>query len=541
MRITVGQLLIAVVVLALNCGVLRHFHESVDSLHPRRLYYLGHAPRFESMELFLPRFLPLINLALTGILILAARRLGAARRSSEGESESTATWRGIVFFSLHFLALGAIIGLFLSGVTESRVHSPEERIDPDSLWSRLEVFYSGKGGEAWRLFEILIVGFVFSGPFLLLSWIGGGLSRRCASTLPRRRFRVLTALVSLGFAMVALAIGLTPRSFDEEKSVPLDFLVVDKDTGRPIASAFVRMVDPIPRGFGSEPIPLCDFTSAEGDASLTDSFVAVGQSNAFRTMGLFSPWGRWLEVSADRYQTLRVPLVDVVDPVADLENPPPARVELVKGRTARNSCDDLAGTYRSAFTGFGGSTFEIQPDGRFLWYSSGCMGIYGGEFGYVKRDKGEIELVIIPHPGHEPSWDRTTRWCVVEWDGHRYLSTTSQDELQMFCRTVLTPSHGLSCGYHHPGYLLMTDCEKRPTGFPRLSAKVWLGFLLDEIRLHNEDGLLRGVLVSLIPSFPFQSFSESLKGRQSQDLQDSGAYFARQMPGLPAVDDGENR
>jgi hypothetical protein len=543
MRITVGQMLIVVVVLALNCGVLRHFHERIDSLHPRRLYFLGHAPPFESMELLLPRFLPLINLALIGILSLAVRRLGAARRGSVLESESTSAWKGVVFFSLHFLVLGAVVGLFLSGVTELRVNGPEERIDPDSLWVRLQVFYSGEGGEAWRLFEILIVGLVFSGPFLLLSWIGGVLARRSASTLPAWRFRMLAGLVSLGFGMVALALGLTPRSFHEEKSVRLEFVVMDKDSGRPINSAFVRLVEPIPRGFGSEAIPRCDFTTNEGRASLTDSFVAAGQNNAFRTMGLFSPWGRWLEVSADQYQTLRIPLIDVVEPVTDLENPRPGKVELVKGRTTTNSCEDLAGTYHTAFTGFGGETFEIQPDGRFFWYSSGCLGIYGGEFGHVKRGCGEIEYVAIPHPGHEPSWERTTRWCVVKWDGHRYLSTTAPDELQMFCRSMLTPSQGLalSCGYHHPGYLLVTGCEKPPRGVPRLPAKIWLGFLLDEISLQNEDGLIRRVLVSLILSSPFQSLSESLKGRQSQDLQDSRAYFARQLPGLPAVDDGENR
>ena len=61
--------------------------------------------------------------------------------------------------------------------------------------------------------EPVVVGLMLSGPTSLLSCIGAVLANRCAATLPARRFRVMTAMVSCGFACVALAMWVTPRPF----------------------------------------------------------------------------------------------------------------------------------------------------------------------------------------------------------------------------------------------------------------------------------------------------------------------------------------
>ena len=85
---------------------------------------------------------------------------------------------------------------------------------------------------------------MLSGPALILACIGGVFAQRAAATLTGQRFRILTAMVSFGFACVALAIWVTPRPFAEDQDVDLDFRIVDNNSGEPIAAAYVRLTDP---------------------------------------------------------------------------------------------------------------------------------------------------------------------------------------------------------------------------------------------------------------------------------------------------------
>jgi len=319
------------------------------------------------------------------------------------------------------------------------------------------------------------------------------LARWCAATLPRDRFRALTCLVSLDFTGVGLAIAVTPRPFEVEQDVDLDFQIVDQASGQPIGAAFLRMTDP----FNSKMIPPNAFTGADGRAELTGRFRASGQRNAFQTMGVFSPWGRWLEVSAPDYQTVRIPLPEVMGPHIDLERRRLRTVSLTAGRTPEGSLDDIAGIYDYGSNALGAWRLEILGDGRFAWFAAGCSGPYLQEYGYLKRNDGEIQLVPIPHPGKESGM--TSKFKVIEWGSRMYLSTTDDHDLQSFCREALIPNHLTNSTETYRGCLRVSDREKPRIGLPRLPAKVWVKFLLDEMSLRNEEGSLRLALKSLTP------------------------------------------
>ena len=149
-------------------------------------------------------------------------------------------------------------------------------------------------------------GLIISGPPLILSGVGQILARRCAATLPQARSRAMAGPVALGFAMAALAICLTPQPFEDDQEILLDFQVVDEASRRPIAGAFLRLTNP--SSVDLNPIPSRALTDRRGHRRLRGRFIASGQRNAFQTMGVFSPWGRWLEVSAANHRTRRIPL-----------------------------------------------------------------------------------------------------------------------------------------------------------------------------------------------------------------------------------------
>jgi hypothetical protein len=347
----------------------------------------------------------------------------------------------------------------------------------------------------WALFDCSILGILLSGPPLFLSWIGNLLATRCAARLPRRRFRAMTGSLSFGFACAALAICLTPWPFEDEREVALDVEVVDDVTGRPIAAAFVRLTDP----FFHDPNPISPraFTDTEGHARLGGRFTARGQRNAFQAMGVYSPWGRWLEVSAANHRTRRVPLPELLGSDVDLACSPVAKVRLARGRTPKDAFGGVAGLY-SAGGGFGGRWFEIAPDGRFAWCEWGCTHS-SEEYGYLNLNDGDIELVPIPHPGREIDPLVTSRYRVIEWGNRHYLSIADERALQEFCRKALMPNRPSRTDDSYGSYLRISDGDTTQTGLPRLPAKVWVKFLKDEMSLKNEQSTLRLALDALMP------------------------------------------
>jgi hypothetical protein len=234
---------------------------------------------------------------------------------------------------------------------------------------------------------------LISGPPLILSAIAQALAMWCAATLPRHRFRALTCLVSLGFASAGMAIALTLQPFEVEQEIDIDLQVIDQVSGRPIAGAFLCITDAFsdgPTSFSSRAL-----ADVGGCAILTGRFVVSGQRNAFQSLGTFSPWGQWLEVSAVEHRTIRIPLTQVLGLFADPDSPRLGKVALARGKSSENSFGDLAGTYSESW-GFSGMLLKIELDGRFACSGWGCA-FEIRQYGYLKRHGGQIELVPIPH------------------------------------------------------------------------------------------------------------------------------------------------
>jgi hypothetical protein len=329
---------------------------------------------------------------------------------------------------------------------------------------------------------------------LLLSWIGQIVASRYSAKVSRRRFRILTGLVSLGFAGTALAVCVAPQQFWEETNIALGVQILDETSGRPLAQAFVRMTDP----FDDEVAPLPSaFTDRNGRVRLTSRFVSYGERNAFWTMGEFSPWGRWLEVRSPGYGVRRLSLTEVFGPFADLTRPGLGKISLARGE-ATEPFRDLAGRYIGESNGTGGRWMKIESDGRFALCNSMCVSSESQEYGYLERTNGGIKLALFPCPGRGDWPEEYLQLQVVEWGGRRYLVSTTTEELRDFCRAALSPSHSQSRRRYLQDVLVLADDLDEPlTGLPPLPLDVWAAFLADEVNLDNEDGTLSLALDSL--------------------------------------------
>ena len=444
--------------------------------------------------------LPLVNVAVVGTWLLVVRRLRSRRPGRAPDTPSS--WSGITYFSLHFAMLIGLISLFgpderqsvqvvLDAATESAAHA----------WGTV----LGEPGETvpWLIFDALLLGILVSGPPLLFSWVGGRLARRCDATLPRRRFQALTGLVSLGFAMAGLAIALTPQPIEEEREIAFDVQVIDQASGRPIAGAVLWVIDP----FSNDSIddqtaaPQTTLTDADGRARLHGRFDVRGDCNAFVTMGVFSPWGHWLEVAAADHQTRRISLTEVLGLCEDPRCPGLARVALDRGETPEDSFRDLAGIFTVGGAGFGGSCFNIEPDGRFAWLSWGCT-FNLREYGYLKRHDRAIELVPIPHPGQETHPAMALKYRVIAWGKRLYLSPDDAMILRGFCREALIPNHPSESADMFGSYLRVSDKDRPQTGLPRVPLDVWAGFLAVELSLDNKESIMRLAPDAILPRIP---------------------------------------
>ena len=195
-------------------------------------------------------------------------------------------------------------------------------------------------------------------------------------------------------------------------------------------------------------------------------------------------------------------------PHTDLERTRLRKAVLTPGRTPEDSFNDIAGIYDLGDTVIGVWRFEISRDGRFTYFHRSCSSPYFQEYGYLKRHDGEIQLIQIPHPGKESRM--TSKYRPIEWGGRMYLSTADDHELQRFCRAALMPKCVTDSVDVYGACLRVSDRKKPRTGLPRLPAKVWVRFLVDEMSLRNEEGSLRLALKSLIPRI---TFSERIQRR----------------------------
>jgi hypothetical protein len=114
-----------------------------------------------------------------------------------------------------------------------------------------------------------------------------------------------------------------------------------------------------------------------------------------------------------------------------------------------------------------------------------------------RHEGGEVEFVLVPHPGKEIRPNMTVKHRAIEWGGRLYLSAMDRHGLREFCRAALTPKPWSNSEYGI--YLRESDRDKPATGLPRLSLEMWARFLIDEMSLDNEEGSLRLALDSIIP------------------------------------------
>ena len=431
--------------------------------------------------------LPLLDVALIGTLFYVLRRTPSSRRGREPLPCPRPA--GVAFLSLHFLCLGCVLFMLMPGPIKDYLATAT--LVTDREWQAVTDQYP----VDCTLFvmKCSILGILISGPPLLLSWLGSVLARHYAATVSQRRFAVMTCLVSFGFALTGLAIWLRPRPFAEEHDVELQLQIIDKDSCQPIGATAVRITDQL----NPNAISPIAITDNAGWAKVTGRFPATGERIAFGTIGIFSTWGRWLEISASHLEMVRVPLAEVVGPHVELDRASVRKIEVSRDKPSGNSFQDIAGGYSSSI-GEQAWHFEIEQDGRFVWTASGCIPPDDHECGYMTRDGQEIQVVPSPHPGHEFHGMMPLRLQAIRWGERLYLSATEDYEFQAFCRAGLNLKPPANAVYSVGGYVRDSDRGNPRTGLPALPPKVWVNFLLDLLGRRNDNGSAKPAVESLL-------------------------------------------
>jgi hypothetical protein len=399
------------------------------------------------------------------------------------------------FFCLHLLAIGFLVDRFLpdaSAIAENIL---------DSTWYRVnEIWESAIGDPVGtvvnEILMYLFYGIVVSGPPLFLAWVGKLLATRYAKRVSRVRFRVMTRLVSLSFCGVAVALCIMPRPFEEDTDVTFDVQILDENSGLPLPRAFVRISNPFEKIAEPDSPSPSAFTGPDGHVQLTENVTAQGERNVLWTMGEFSPWGRWLEVSAPGHRARRIPLTDALGPVADSVHPRPMKIVLAQGETPAASCEDLAGFYSNGGY-FGGYWIRVEPDGRFACSEYSCTYRHQ-EYGELARHGDIVEFRPIRHQGEEISRWMSEPLRVIEWGDRHYLSMSKLTRNRL-CRAALTPCRARDPKDDYGGFLRASDWEKPFQGLPRLTLADWMVCLRDEVRPSNSEGALRVVIDPLNP------------------------------------------
>ncbi len=231
-RFSVGTLLFCVAVVAANCWGFRHWTEEAPFVCGR--------PSYRPLPVSVGA-LPLLDAASIGLWCFATKWL-RSRRHARSEYDPS-PWPGAIYFSLHFLLLGFVISSWSPGAAEEAAGLLDDVTGCAAIaW---EAVLSEPGeGMSWCILDSSILGVLVSGPPLILSWVGGVLAMRCAAKMSRLRFRVMTCLISLGFASAGLAIALAPQEFYEEQDVGFQVEVIDRASGRPIEGAVICVTDP---------------------------------------------------------------------------------------------------------------------------------------------------------------------------------------------------------------------------------------------------------------------------------------------------------
>ena len=280
-----------------------------------------------------------------------------------------------------------------------------------------------------------------------------------------------------------------PVEFAGEHDVNLDFRVVDKESGQPIGGAFVRVSD----AFDADaPAPMA-LTGPDGRAAMTCRLRAWGERQRLsidrKLLALGKMAGGFLSSLSDH---AAFPLPDAVEPQVELGHSPLRTVALAKGQPRNDPFGEIAGGYIIPGSGFVSNIFYIAPDGRFGWIISGCTPPDFQQYGQLKRNNGEIELVRRPgHPRGENDSFLNSTIRLIEWDNELYLTAKEDRGLSDLCRAAMNPRYMPDWTDTFGGFVRDGDPTKPLTGLPRFPVKAVVQFVYRGLNLRNEDGILR--------------------------------------------------
>jgi hypothetical protein len=199
-------------------------------------------------------------------------------------------------------------------------------------------------------------------------------------------------------------------------------------------------------------------------------------------------------------------LQTMVEPNTELDRAGVLKIELTSGKASDSSFRDLAGAYSIPSFGFGGSYFEIEADGRFAWSRTTDYTPDFQEFGFLRRDGSEIELIPIPHRGVEANFPRAAKFHLIECGDRSFLLDHSNEyEVRQFCRASLTGELGASARYTHGGYIRISGVaktEKPLAASPRIPLKIWMKYLAAELNPQTDDGFIRRALETVLAEQP---------------------------------------
>jgi hypothetical protein len=207
-RFTLSNLLFSIAVVAANAGAVRLLYDAIEDLN---------GAIWPIAIIALIGSFPLFNIALIGSLLFARSRLGAfVRGRTPGPRQIPA---GATFFSLHILALGAVLTIMTPDGVESYFQSTFSRSEC-ALQRCFAVLGSDDDALNCAATEWLVFASIVYVPLMLLAWFGHKLAKRCALRLPRKvwvRFllgeirRAPSACVAAMFDLIVFVAGLVPE------------------------------------------------------------------------------------------------------------------------------------------------------------------------------------------------------------------------------------------------------------------------------------------------------------------------------------------
>lgn len=249
-----------------------------------------------------------------------------------------------------------------------------------------------------------------------------------------RRVRIsLKALIALPLVVaMGLSVSLAlapPTPLRGKANIRLSIRVAGREN-RPLAGARVRIVDAHDDRKSTEAR-----TQRDGEATLVCDFDAFGERQPLRTSGFVSFDDHWLEIQAEGYQSLAVPLAYASGSRRELRKTHEAvimSVALEEGRSAKRSIDALVGRYRWHS---GGSSLELRllPGGRYSRAESGSLSAYR-DYGHAELVHDQLVFAPMPHGDSRAGDPRPKSLVPVAWGARRYL--IEPGAIAAFCGAV---------------------------------------------------------------------------------------------------------